>query len=142
MELEIAKVCIEEQLVEELVRLSELLLDLEIPMLGKDLLQFSGLSLSTYTVKGKYKYIKLTAVKTGDRTTRIEGWKLQKIGEKRVRKRWLRRETVHLKNLRWTEENEKNLKLLLHYWRRAKALNSWLKEIEAGETHSIQSNQE
>jgi len=130
MELEAVRKCIREQFEREVSQLSELLSTLNIPLTVEELLQFSGLSLSSYTVKERYSYIKLIAVKTGDRTTRVEGWKLQKVGEKRVREKWLRREMVHLKNFHKTEENRKNLKLLLHCWRRTKALKSWLKEVE------------
>lgn len=137
MELEAVRKCIREQFEKELSQLSELLSALNIPLTAEELLQFSGLSLSSYTVKGKYSYIKLVAVKTGDRTTRVEGWKLQKVGEKKVRERWLRRETVHLKNFHKTEENRKNLKLLLHFWRRAKALKSWLEEAEMEKPSSL-----
>ena len=137
MELEAVRKCIRAQFEREVSQLSELLSALNIPLTAEELLQFSGLSLSSYTVKGKYSYIKLIAVKTGDRTTKIEGWRLQKVGEKKVRERWLRREIVHLKNFHKTEENRKNLKLLLHYWRRAKALKSWLEEIEEGRASSL-----
>jgi len=137
MELEVVRKCIREQFEKELSQLSELLSALNIPLTAEELLQFSGLSLSSYTVKGKYSYIKLIAVKTGDRTTRVEGWKLQKVGEKKVRERWLRREIVHLKNFLKTEENRKNLKLLLYFWRRAKALKSWIEEVEMEKTFSL-----
>ena len=137
MELEAVRECIREQFGKEVSQLSELLSALNIPLTTEELLQFSGLSLSSYTVKGKYSYIKLIAVKTGDRTTRVEGWKLQKIGEKKVRERWLRREMVHLKNFYKTEENRRNLKLLLHFWRRAKALKSWLEEVEMEKVRSV-----
>jgi len=137
MELEAVRKCIRAQFEREVSQLSELLSALNIPLTAEELLQFSGLSLSSYTVKGKYSYIKLIAVKTGDRTTKIEGWRLQKVGEKKVRERWLRREIVHLKNFYKTEENRKNLKLLLHYWRRAKALKSWLEEIEERRASSL-----
>jgi len=130
MELEAVSKCIRKQFEREVSQLSELLSALNIPLTAEELLQFSGLSLSSYTVKGKYSYIKLIAVKTGDRTTRVEGWKLQKVGEKKVRERWLRREMVHLKNFPKMEANRKKLELLLHYWRRAKALKSWLEEVE------------
>ena len=137
MELEAVRKCIRAQFEKEVSQLSELLSALNIPLTAEELLQFSGLSLSSYTVKGKYSYIKLIAVKTGDKTTKVEGWRLQKVGEKKVRERWLRREMVHLKNFHKTEENRKNLKLLLHYWRRAKALNSWLEEVEEGRPSSL-----
>ena len=75
--------CIREQFEREVSQLSELLSALNVPLTVEELLQFSGLSLSSYTVKGKYSYIKLIAVKTGDRTTKVEGWKLQKIGRKK-----------------------------------------------------------
>ena len=137
MELEAVRKCVRAQFEREVTQVSELLSALSIPLTAEELLQFSGLSLSSYTVKGKYSYIKLIAVKTGDRTTKVEGWRLQKVGEKKVRERWLRREMVHLKNFHKTEENRKNLKLLLHYWRRAKALKSWLEEIEEGRASSL-----
>jgi len=137
MELEVVRKCIREQFEREVSQLSELLSALSIPLTAEELLQFSGLSLSSYTVKGKYSYIKLIAVKTGDRTMKVERWELRKVGEKKVRERWLRRETVHLKNFHKTEENRKNLKLLLHFWRRAKALKSWLEEVEMEKPSSL-----
>jgi len=128
---ESVKSSIKEQFERELRALSELLSALNISLTAEDLLEFSGLSVSSYTVK-KYSYLKLIGVKTGEKTTKVEGWIVKKMDddEGKVRERWLRRETVHIKNFHKTTENRNLLSLLLHIWRRAKALKSWLDEVE------------
>jgi len=128
--LEAIKGHIQRQFEGELQALSEILSRLSIPLTADELLEFSGLSISEFTVKGKYRYLKLTGVRTGDKAERVEEWIVKKVGEKKERLRNLRRKSKHIANLKATEENEVLLNWLVHYWRRAKALENWLNEVE------------
>ncbi len=128
-----AKRVIEAQLHREIEVLDSLSTLLGLPVLGEELLSFSGLLLSSYTVKGKYTYYKLTGVLTGENAD-PELWTVSRKGK--PPKDWVvRREIRHLLNIR--KDNRDTVGTLLRKlqsrWRRAKALEKWLKEFEFGE---------
>jgi len=127
--LEAVRELVKEQFERELHAISEILSRLNIPLTAKELLNFSGLSISEFTVKGKYRYFKLVGVRTGDKAGKVERWIVRKVDEEKERKRNLRRESKHIANLKATEENEVLLNWLVHYWTRAKALGKWLNEV-------------
>jgi len=123
---------IEKQYKKELRLLQKLLQDLNIPIKAKELVEeYSGLSIGSYTVKDKYRYFKLTGVKTGEKAERTEEWLIRRPKEKNERQRKLRRESKHIANVKWSEESEILINWLTHYWTRAKALKKWLEEVES-----------
>ena len=120
---------VENQYIRELGKISEILIKLELPYSATDLLLFSGLSIGTYKVRrgGRtYHYIKLMGVRTGDLSDREETWLVRRPTDDRERERRLRKETVHLKNLKLTPQNKELVEELHYYWQRAKALLKWL----------------
>jgi hypothetical protein len=131
--LSIVKPLIEKQFERELEQLSKLsqLLGLSVPV--EELIEYSGLTLSSYSVKG-HTYLKLTTVLTGEKSDKIEELLVRKKGQKKEKKMRLRKKSFHLLNLKDTEENRANLNWLVHYWRRAKALKRWLDEVELVES--------
>jgi hypothetical protein len=128
-----AKRAIEAQLQREVEVLDALSILLGLPASGTELLSFSGLLLSSYTVKKKYTYYKLTGLLTGENAD-LELWTVSRKGK--PPKDWLvRRETRHLLNIRKDDKDTVGalLRKLQSRSRRAKALEKWLKEFELGE---------
>ena len=120
---------IEKQYISEVAKLGELSVRLELPVSPEELLELSGLSIGTYKVRrgGRtYHYIKLMGVRTGDLSDREETWLVRRPTDDRERERRLRKETVHLKNLKLTPQNKELVEELHYYWQRAKALLKWL----------------
>ena len=125
-----AKQVIKEQFQRELEVLSRLIAELKLSLSPEELLEYSGLSVGRYTVKG-YTYLKLIGVLTGERSNREERWLIKRLDKGGVeRKRKLRRKAEHLLNVRKTEESEIAISQLITYWRRAKALQRWLEEAQ------------
>ncbi len=131
--LSIVKPLIEKQFERELEQLSKLLQLLGLSVSVEKLIEYSGLTFSSYSVKG-HTYLKLMAVLTGEKSNKVEELLIRKEGEKRGKKMRLRKKSFHLLNLKDTEENRANLNWLVHYWRRAKALKRWLDEVELVES--------
>ena len=120
---------VEKQYLSEVAKLGELCVRLELPYSPEELLELSGLSIGTYKVRSggrTYHYIKLMGVRTGDLSDREETWLVRRPADDRERERRLRKETVHLKNLKLTPQNEELVEELHYYWQRAKALLKWL----------------
>jgi len=117
---------IKNQFYRDLEVVEELAKELELPVLGLELLKYSGLTIGEYAVKKKYRYYKLMGVLTGDEADKIERWLMRKENETSERERTFRRKTEHLLNIKKTEENRYKLLKLIKYWRRAKALQKWL----------------
>jgi hypothetical protein len=131
--LSFVKPLIEKQFERELEQLSKLLQLLGLSVSVEKLIEYSGLTFSSYSVKG-HTYLKLMAVLTGEKSNKVEELLIRKEGEKRGKKMRLRKKSFHLLNLKDTEENRANLNWLVHYWRRAKALKRWLDEVERVES--------
>ena len=113
----------------ELIKLSELSQELELPYSAEELLNFSGLSIGSYKVRRKgrtYHYIKLMGIRTGELSEREELLLVRKPLESSERERRVRREAVHIKNLSLTPKNKELVGELHYYWQRAKALRKWL----------------
>jgi len=129
--LKVVKESIEKQYKKELRLLQKLLQELNIPIKAKELVEeYSGLSVGSYTVKDKYRYFKLTGVKTGEKAEKTEEWLIRRPKEENERQRKLRRESKHIANVKWSEENGVLINWLTHYWTRAKALKKWLEEVD------------
>ncbi len=127
--LEAVKEIFKRQYEEELKSLSQLVGLLGLPVSAEELIKYSGLTISYYSVKG-HEYMKLIGTLTGERAGKEEEWLMRKKGEEAERERRYRRKSVHLLNARKTEEKEIELGWLIHYWRRAKAIKKWLEEVE------------
>jgi len=123
------KTTLKKQFEQELSDISKLIDLLGIPVSAEELVEFSGLTVSRYSVKG-HDYLKLIGVLTGEKSDKVEEWLVKKKGENTERKRKLRKKMIHLLNLKDSEENRINIGWLVHYWRRAKALKKWLEEVE------------
>ena len=117
---------IKSQFYEELGELKELARELNLPLSGSELLKYSGLMVSEYTVKGKYHYYKLVGVLTGNEADKLELWLVRRENEAFERKRAYRRRVDHLANLKRASESRERLQRLIKCWRRAKALQKWL----------------
>lgn len=131
--LEAVKRHIRKQYQRELEALQEILNKLNISMEAEKLVEeYSGLSVGSYVVKDKYRYIKLTGVKTGEKAERTEEWLIRRPEEKKgkERQRRFRRESRHIVNIKQNEVNEILVAWLTKYWSRAKALKKWLEEVE------------
>ena len=130
--LKAVKESIEKQYKKEIRSLQKILQELNIPIKAKELVEeYSGLSVGSYTVKDKYHYIKITGVRTGERAEKTEEWLVRRPKEENERQRKLKRESKHIANVKWSEENEVLISWLTHYWTRAKALRKWLEEVES-----------
>ena len=120
---------IEKQYLSEVAKLGELCVRLELPCSPDELLELSGLSIGTYKVRrgGRtYHYIKLTGVRTGELSGREETWLVRRPTDYAERERRIRKEAVHLKNLKLTPLNKELVEELHYYWQRARALRRWL----------------
>ena len=65
-------------------------------------------------------------VRTGELSEKEEIWLVRKPTDYTERERRIRKETVHLKNLKLTPQNKELVEELHYYWQRARALRKWL----------------
>jgi hypothetical protein len=126
-----AKELIEGQFQKDFETLRELAAELKLPVSAEELLEYSGLTVGRYTVKSRYTYLKLIGVLTGERCNKEERWLVKRLDKGgTTRKRKFRRKSEHLLNIKQTYEAELKLLQLIKYWRRAKALQKWLEEVQ------------
>ena len=120
---------VEKQYLREVAKLGEYAMRLELPYSPEELLELSGLSIGAYKVRSggrTYHYIKLMGVRTGELSDKEETWLVRKPTDYSERERRIRKEAVHIKNLKFTPQNKELVEELHYYWQRAKALRRWL----------------
>jgi len=120
---------VEEQMYKDLTTLEEIRTELGLSISAHELIQYSGLVIGKFLIRKKHKYLKLTGILTGEKAGKEEIWIVKKNDEEEVKRRKFRRETKHLVNLKYTEENMEKLQKLISYWRRVKGLLKWLNEV-------------
>jgi len=121
---------IEEQVYKDLTTLEEIRTELGLSIPAHTLIQYSGLVVGKFSIRKKYEYLKLIGILTGEKAGKQEIWLVKKNDEEEIKERKFRRETKHLANFKYTEENVEKLQELISYWRRVKGLLKWLNEVK------------